>query len=149
MVFWKNEHSVQFRVFSIHPKLNIFTYLECTQRDDHNGGWPVAGNRRTRPHALHAPPRFTARQIHAPGASDSRAWRVRSTRQLLQRIADVIDDVILPSQQRAVSGADVSMTWLLTRLLTRQMTSANDRCSADVAAHVAMTWLATWLLTSA
>ena len=46
--------------------------------------------------------------------------RVRSTRQLLQRIADVIDDVSLPSQQRAVSGADVSMTWLLTR----QMTSA-------------------------
>ena len=65
----KSKHSVQFRGFSIHPKLNIFTYLESTRRDDHNGGWHVAGNRRTRPHAPHAPPRArrtAARQIHAP-----------------------------------------------------------------------------------
>ena len=75
----------------------------------------VAGRRKP-PHAPTRAPRATT--LH--GASDPRAWRVRSTRQLLQRIADVIDDVSLPSQQRAVSGADVSMTWLLTR----QMTSA-------------------------
>ena len=44
-------HSVQFRSFSTTPKLNIFTYLESTQRDDQIGGWPIAGGGRTRPHA--------------------------------------------------------------------------------------------------
>ena len=59
-------HSVQFRGFSINPKLNIFTYLESTRRDDHNGGWHVAGNRRTRPHAPPRALRRAARQMHAP-----------------------------------------------------------------------------------
>ena len=74
--FLKNAHSVQFRGFSIHPKLNIFTYLESTRRDDHNGGWHVAGNRRTPPHA---PPRATTRTEDS-GASDSRARYVLTGR---------------------------------------------------------------------
>ena len=64
--FLKIEHSVQFRGFSINPKLNIFTYLESTRRDDHNGGWHVAGNRRTRRHAPPRALRTAARQMHAP-----------------------------------------------------------------------------------
>ena len=105
----------------------------------------VAGRRKT-PHAPPRAPRAT--RLH--GASDSRAWRVRSTLQLLQRIADVIDDVILPSHQRAVSGADVLMTWLLARLLTWRMTSACHVTQSTVmGADVALTWLSTWLMTSA
>ena len=56
--FMKIAHSVQFRSFSINPKLNIFAYLESTRRDDQIGGWPVAGGGRTRPHA---PPRAATR----------------------------------------------------------------------------------------
>ena len=105
----------------------------------------VAGRRKP-PHAPPRAPRAT--RLH--GASDSRAWLVRSTRQLLQRIADVIDDVSLPSQQRAVSGADVLMTWLLARLLTWRMTSACHVTQPTVMGDdVAMTWLSTCLLTSA
>ena len=74
--FLKIAHSVQFRGFSISPKLNIFTYLESTRRDDHNGGWHVAGNRRTRPHA---PPRATTRAEES-GASDARARSVLTGR---------------------------------------------------------------------
>ena len=95
-----------------------------------------APTRSTR-HQISRRVRFTrlARQIHA---------------QLLQRIADVIDGVSLPSQQRAVSGADVLMTWLLARLLTWRMTSACHVTQSTVmGADVAMTWLSTWLLTSA
>ena len=117
LVFWKNEHSVKFRVFSIHPKLNFF-YIFGKYTKRRSQRW-VAGRRKP-PHAPPRAPRAT--RLH--GASDSRAWRVRSTRQLLQRIADVIDDVSLPSQQRAVMGADVALTWLMARLLTWRMTSS-------------------------
>ena len=64
--FMKIAHSVQFQSFSINPKLNIFAYLESTRREDHIGGWPVAGGGRTRPHAPPRALRTTAREAHAP-----------------------------------------------------------------------------------
>ena len=46
--------------------MKIFTYLESTRRDDQIGGWHVAGDGRTRPHAPPRALRTTARDGHAP-----------------------------------------------------------------------------------
>ena len=64
--FMKIAHSVQFRSFSINPKLNIFAYLESTRRDDHIGGWHVVGNGRTRRHAPPRALRIAARESNTP-----------------------------------------------------------------------------------
>ena len=143
MVFWKKRAFCPVSGFFHTSKIKYF-YIFGMYTKRRSQRW-VAGRRKP-PHAPPRAPRAT--RLH--GASDSRAWRVRSRRQLLQRIADVIDDVSLPSQQRAVSGADVLMTWLLARLLTCRMTSACHVTQSTVmGADVAMTWLATCLLTSA
>ena len=130
MVFWKKRAFCPVSGFFHTSKIKYF-YIFGMYTKRRSQRW-VAGRRKP-PHAPPLSPRAT--RLH--GASDSRAWRVRSTRQLLQRIADVIDDVSLPSQQRAVSGADVSMTWLLTHLLMRQMTSA---CPSQQMTVVVLTW---------
>ena len=97
MGFLKIAHSVQIRGFSIYPKLNIFAYLESTRRDDHNGGWHVAGNGRTRPHA---PPCATTRTEDS-GVSDSPARSVLM-------VADIIADVSLTQSATQLVGAEVS-----------------------------------------
>ena len=55
--------------------MKIFTYLESTRRDDQIGGWHVAGDGRTCPHAPSRALRTTARDGH--------------TLDLIQRLADV------------------------------------------------------------
>ena len=90
--------------------------------------------RRKPPHAPPRAPRATT--LH--GASDSRAWRVRSTRLTAQRAADVMMTSSWPSQQITVMGADVAMTWLHTWLLTSACpVNKMTVMDADVACHVA------------
>ena len=140
-------HSVQFRSFSINPKLNIFAYLESTRRDDQIGGWPVDGGGRTRPHAPPRALKTTARDGHAPDLpqrladvsmtqSVDRPGQTDSARSVFDPVqlvdADVDDDVY--ADVGADVGDDVDHDVISDPVFdpTRSMTRPGHRPDPDI-----------------